>query len=125
MARRNTYIGSWRETDFTPIHLPFDITTFQYLLATATLSTNPYTHQQIADWANRFWWECLEGSLTEATDPQVAEVAELAADIDAQWDLFLVNTYSLEELQVLDFSQVVLPEAWFHLWLRKVSYGAS
>jgi hypothetical protein len=35
-----------------------------------------------------------------------SEVYKVIEDISAQWDLYLSNTYSLEELQQLDFSKV-------------------
>jgi hypothetical protein len=30
-----------------------------------------------------------------------------------QWDMYLANTYTLPELQHLDFSRVCLPQEWF------------
>ena len=45
----------------------------------------------------------------------------IARDIECQWDLFLVNTYSLEELQNLDFSKVKLPQDWFIEWLKQLN----
>lgn len=42
-------------------------------------------------------------------------------DISAQWDLFLANTFSLKELQQLDFSKVKLPIEWFEGWLKELT----
>jgi len=33
----------------------------------------------------------------------------ILADIETQWDLYLANTYSLSQLQQLDFEAVKLP----------------
>ena len=47
-------------------------------------------------------------------DQSVDEVAlDIAADVDAQRDLYLVNTCKLEGLQNFEFSKVQLPVEWF------------
>lgn len=119
---RNRYIGSFTESSFEPLDLPFSVETLKQLLVQGTSANSPYTHQQIADWANRFWQECDEGSLADMADvdPIIAIAADIASDIDAQWDLFLYNTYSLVQLRHLDFSQVVLPHEWFEGWLQQL-----
>lgn len=45
----------------------------------------------------------------------------IARDIERQWDLFLVNTYSLKELQNLDLLIVKLPQNWFIEWLEQLN----
>ncbi|OIK10804.1 hypothetical protein BIV60_20255 [Bacillus sp. MUM 116] len=50
-----------------------------------------------------------------------SELYKVLEDISAQWDLYLTNTYSLEELQQLDFSKVKLPKEWFDGWLKELS----
>jgi hypothetical protein len=44
----------------------------------------------------------------------------IAEDIDCQWELYLANSYTLEQLQVLDKSKIKLPEDWFKDWLSKI-----
>ena len=46
----------------------------------------------------------------------IERVVRIAADVDCQWDLYLINTYSLKELQQLDFSTIKLPLEWFEDW---------
>ncbi|MBA3927767.1 hypothetical protein [Listeria rustica] len=41
----------------------------------------------------------------------------LLEDMSAQWELYLVNTYTIEELQNLSLQQVKLPEIWLRRWL--------
>ena len=125
MSRKKSkkYIGSWTETPCEKVELPFTIESLRFLLRYGASTDSPYTHQQISDWAYSFWWECAEGSLSESSDPQLSAGAEIALDANAQWELFLVNTYSIEELQQLDFSSVRLPPEWFEEWenqLRKI-----
>ncbi|WP_018393255.1 hypothetical protein [Bacillus sp. 37MA] len=45
----------------------------------------------------------------------------IARDIECQWDLFLENTYSSEELQNLDLPKVKLPQDWFIEWLKQLN----
>ncbi len=114
------YVGKWEETDFVPISLPLSIESLRALLTYGGSADSPFTHQQIKDWAFRFWWECNEGSLAEVDDAMLSLAADVAYDVHAQWDLFLANTYSLAELQRLDFALVELPRAWFLEWLRSL-----
>jgi hypothetical protein len=51
--------------------------------------------------------------------PPIERLLPLLADVDAQWDLFLANTYSLEELRIQSFEGVRLPTEWFEEWLSK------
>ena len=115
MGHRNKYIGKFVETEFEPINEPFSIASLRHLLISA-LSSSLYTHQQIADWAGRFSHECLEGKLSEHENDKISKAADIAQDVNAQWDMFLYNTYSLEQLQNMDFSQVKLPADWFKEW---------
>jgi hypothetical protein len=82
---------------------------FIRLLVISALSSTSYTHQQIADRAGRFSHECLEASFLERENDKTRKAADIAQDVNAQWDMYLYNTYSFEQLQNLDFSQVKLP----------------
>lgn len=53
--------------------------------------------------------------------PELEAAIGIAADVDCQWDLFLANTYTLEQLRQLDFAAVRLPPEWFLDWLRQLS----
>lgn len=41
-------------------------------------------------------------------------------DIDAQWELYVANTYPIEELDNMDFSKVRLPIDWCYKWLEQL-----
>lgn len=114
---RNKYVGSWTETPAPAIELPFTVANLSQLLAIGADASNPtYTHQQIANWCDRYFARFYnDASIRDKTvDFDVAE------DVSAQWDMFLANTYSLPELQSLDFTAVVLPLAWFSDWIAKL-----
>ena len=121
---RNKYLGSWRESTFESIERAFSAESFRDLLLSATGPGPEFTHQQIADWSLRFWREVSEGSLGDARSPDLKRVAAVALDVDAQWDMYLSNTYSLSQLQTMDFSQVRLPLEWFDNWLSKLNASA-
>ena len=75
-----------------------------------------YTHQQICDWAQRFALAFREGTV----QPKAIIILEVAEDVGAQWDMFLYSTYTLRELQSLDFASVRLPADWFEEWSLKL-----
>ena len=118
---RNKYIGSFRETDFARVLLPFNLSNVQQLLEYGLSSSAPYTHQQICDWAQRFASAIRE----DPDEPTRNLLLDITADVGVQWDLFLYNSYSLTELQTLDFSQVCLPRKWFIEWLRELELASA
>jgi hypothetical protein len=52
--------------------------------------------------------------------PDFDAAISIAADVDCQWDLFLGNTYSVEQLRQLDFAAVRLPTDWFLDWRKQL-----
>ena len=54
--------------------------------------------------------------LDKDDSPTMARVLSIAANVSCQWDLYLANTYSLKQLQALDFADVRLPLDWFDAW---------
>jgi hypothetical protein len=114
---RNKYVGSWTETECRPIPLAFTPESLRQLLDWgAQPDTAPYTHQQIARWCDRMHMQFLDTD--EAPDLEAA--IRIAADVDCQWDLFLANTYTLDQLRELDFAAVRLPTEWFADWQRQL-----
>jgi hypothetical protein len=115
---KNKYIGCWRETGWQEIPLIFLPENLVSLLAQgAALENTNYTHQDIAHWCDRFYIAFICGDFTD--DGVFVSVAE---DVSVQWDLFLSSTYSLEQLQKLDFSRVKLPKQWFKDWHEQVRH---
>lgn len=60
------------------------------------------------------------GDFNADEDSILKLVADVAEEVSAQWDLYLSNTYSLEQLQALCFSKVELPNQWFKEWHEQV-----
>lgn len=113
---RNRYVGSWAESDFIEIDCSFSKENLIYLLESVVNRTNHYTHQQICNWCDKYYMEYMnEDKLVEE------KLYGILEDISAQWDLYLVNTFSLKELQQLDISEVRLPIEWFEKWLKDLT----
>jgi hypothetical protein len=114
---KNRYTGSWQESRCKLIDLPFSPESLEQILQWGELSEGaPHTHQEIAHWCDRMYIDFLDTN----TIPELETAASIAKDVDCQWDLFLVNTFKVEELRVLDFSTICLPLEWFTNWLQKL-----
>ncbi len=114
---RNQVIGEWIESNCKEITLPFTKEALAEVLKWGESADGaPFTHQEIAFWCEAFYMHHKENE--GVVEERVLDVAQ---DVEAQWDLYLVNTYSLEELQSLNFSTVVLPKEWFTEWLSAVN----
>ena len=125
---RNRYLGSYDSRPTRPLDLPFTVGNLRALLqAGATGSGNP-THQQIADWADRY---VIALYLSDEPGPGGREVGpddldiDVAMDVWMQWDLSLINMYALPELQSLNFAEVRMPEGWFEGWLARLGAPSS
>lgn len=114
---RNKFVGSWSESASRKIDLPFTVESLRSVLSEAvTPNEGEISHQDIAHWCDRFHMAMLDIETVRTMDVAI----DVAADVDAQWEMYLANTYRLEELQNLDFRQVHLPLEWFKDWLRQL-----
>jgi hypothetical protein len=118
---KNKYIGKWTEPKSRLIELPFNVDNARILLTAGLDHNSRFTHQDIAYWCERFWK--LYCDLDAPKD--IEKIMPILADVETQWDLFLVNTYKLEELQKLDFRTVRLPHEWFKDWLNQINAEPS
>ncbi|TVX84130.1 hypothetical protein FQP34_02635 [Peribacillus simplex] len=108
---------NWNETT---IDFPFSSENLKNLLSTVSRKENRFSQFEFIKWCD---------NLTMAFEEDEAEVSNeldeiafgIARDIECQWDLFLVNTYSFKELQNLDLSKVNLPQDWFIEWLKQLN----
>lgn len=92
---RNKYVGSWTESDCRTIPLPFTKDSLHQVLHWGSLSSDsPFTHQEIARWCDRMHMAHMDVNVA----PDMESAIQVAADVDCQWDLFLANTYTLEQL---------------------------
>jgi hypothetical protein len=114
---RNSYVGSWREPACRPIPLSFTRDSLRQVLDWGAQADAPYNHQEIAHWCDRMHMQFLDTDQS----PELESAVRIAAEVDCQWDLFLANTYTLEQLRELDFAAVRLPSEWFVDWQTQLS----
>ncbi|WP_410502817.1 hypothetical protein RIF24_05905 [Exiguobacterium acetylicum] len=85
---------------------------------------NNITHEELADWCYRYIIDVYHNDYYHiATDgresyPLSKQATKVVNDIDSQWGLYLVNTYSPDVLQKLDLATVRLPRKWLEEWLQ-------
>jgi hypothetical protein len=114
--KKNKSVCTWAEPGCEEIQKPFNNENLKCLLEDGSKELNAeYTHQQIADWCRRW---CCEDYNDRMDVPR--ELLDVIEDIDVQWELYLANTYSYDELTNLDFSRVRLPIDWFSNWAAKL-----
>ncbi|WP_417387302.1 hypothetical protein [Gimesia sp.] len=112
----NQPAGFWTETNCQVIELPLTRESLIQVLCCALDDGNAeYTHQEIAWWAENF-----HQAQFDYENPVDETVADVALDLHLQWQMYLDNTYTREELQKLDFSKVRLPAEWFSNWLEQL-----
>ena len=96
-----------------PIEFEYSKESFLALLAHgAKPDESPYSHKQIAEWCEQFWNKYCNVDAPKS----IEEIMPILADVETQWDLYLANTYSAEELRKLSFETVKLPVEWFINW---------
>jgi hypothetical protein len=101
-----------------PIDLPFTRESALTVLRWgASPQGSPYSHKQIAEWCDRFWCQYLEID----AEPEIERLLPVLTDVETQWDLYLANTYSFEELKSRDFEEECMPREWFNDWLQQIS----
>jgi hypothetical protein len=122
--RKHTrFVGAYSEPPAPSIDLPFTLANLRVVLIEGARRDSRYTHQQIKDWAAQFWWVQSEQPFSQGAEipPLVEAAADLAQVIEMQWDMYLANTHTLQELQHVDFSHVRLPADWFADWLARLN----
>lgn len=110
---KNKNVGNWSESKFIEIDLEFNKENLVELLNSVVNKSNNFSHQQVCNWCDKYYMKYINES-----NFYNIELYKVLEDISAQWELFLTNTYSIEELQQLDFSKVELPVEWFYRWLK-------
>lgn len=74
-----------------------------------------YSHKQIAEWCDRFWCSYREVDASA----EIEALLPILADVDVQWDCYLANSYSIDELRSRSFEEERLPIKWFQEWLAE------
>lgn len=101
-----------------PANMPFTRSAaVQMLTWGANPESSPYSHKQIAEWCDKFWCKYLDVD----PEPEIETLLPILTDVETQWDLYLANTYSIEELRSQSFENEKIPTEWFNDWLRELA----
>ena len=104
------------------IPLQFTVESVLQLLKHGCAPENsPYSHKQIAEWCDRYWCRYLDVD----APPDVEPLLPLLTDVETQWDLYLANTFSLEQIRNNSFESVQLPTEWFEDWLHQANVAVT
>ena len=110
---------NWNETS---INLPYTFDNLKELLNKICKKENTFSQYEFAKWCDNLTM-AFEDDDDETKDfnnkDELAFV--IAREVECQWDLYLINTYSVKELQTLDLSQVSLPQKWLLKWLKELN----
>jgi hypothetical protein len=99
-----------------PAPLPFTRdSVIQMLTWGANPETSPFSHKQIAEWCDRFWCKYMDID----AKPEIERLMPILADVDCQWDLYLANKYSIDDLRSKNFEKELIPVEWFKDWLKQ------
>lgn len=112
--------GGVNETGMKNIPLELSKQNLKSLLAGFILGESRYSHQDFANWCRVHFANIFSKDLDLKEIGIDEPTYEVLMDVDTQWDLFLVNTFKIEELQTLDLSTVKLPLEWFRDWLKQL-----
>lgn len=107
--------NSWN-LNSTSINLTFSYENLFLLLTQISKNKSNFSHYDFAQWCNNFTIVFENDEVSKITE----HVLLIAREIECQWDLFLVNTFSLEELQKMDLTGVKLPLEWYERWLEEL-----
>jgi len=118
----NTYQRNRKKMQKVIHNMPFTTESLIKLLKIGKFLPHGVSHCDIADWCSRFAQFCRDefdaGSIDY--DDSLAQAEEIADDVDAQWELFLENTYYTKNIMNFDIATVELPKEWFIDWLKKL-----
>lgn len=104
------------------VDLPYTREAFLQVLRWGALGeASPHSHKQIAQWCDRFWCQYLDDDAPADIEP----LLPIMTNVETQWDLYLANTYSIEELCARSFEEVRLPTKWFEEWISKAQAASN
>jgi len=119
MTFKVTKGGGPQETGAKEIPLAFTQDNLKELLGDIINETSIYSHQDFANWASKFHMHCI--NLFDKGEHVDDELEDVVLDIDMQWDLYLLNKYSLDELLKLNLSMVEFPAELLNDWSTRLN----
>jgi hypothetical protein len=119
MTFKVTKGGGLQETGAKEIPLAFTQDNLKKLLGDIISETSIYSHQDFTNWASKFHMHCI--NLFDKGEQVDDELENLLLDIDMQWDLYLFNKYSVDELLKTDLSIIKFPAELLNDWCTRLN----
>lgn len=116
MKKRKNYIGKYIEPVYETITSVFCLASLKSHLENIVNETSEYTEKEFVDWCYKNFTKKMD---SEEENSEMNKALNIAEDIDIQWDLFLANSFSLSDLQKIDFNKIQLPKEWYIKWVEK------
>ncbi len=110
--------GRLQETGAKEIPLAFNKENLITLLNDIIAGGTQHSHQDMVHWARKFYSYYIE--LFENGEDIDFDLKDVLEDIDAQWTMYLFNTYKTEELLKLDLSKVKLSKELLINWYDRL-----
>lgn len=108
---------NWNETSITLAYTPENL---KDLLNKVCNKENSFSQFDFSKWCDNLTMFFDDDEREELNEYETL-AAWVATDIEAQWDLFLINTYSSKILQDLDLTKVELPHQWWIQWSEEMN----
>jgi hypothetical protein len=115
---KNKYVGKWLEETSNIIQEEFTYELLKKYINEIINKSFQYTEKDFKDWCDRSWMKFMDKSIE---DNFLEKALSIAADIECQWDLYLVNSYNSSELQEINFNEIKLPQSYYLDWLNKLN----
>ncbi|WP_341285301.1 hypothetical protein [Priestia megaterium] len=74
------------------------------------------SHKDLVDWCENYLQETSKDTSISVNRRLNKKAIMVALDIENQWELYLSNTYTFEELQKLEQKEVKMPKEWLMEW---------
>jgi hypothetical protein len=103
------------------IDLPFDVPSAMQVLEWGTRpEAAPYTHQQIAEWCDRFWRKYLDLDVPR----DIERLLPILAEVDREWDMRPMRRNATTDHGGDASEDEHLPTEWFEEWLVSARAGS-
>lgn len=86
----------------------------------SVINGEKYTHYQIANWCSKYI-DLLDEYDPASNNDEILKTIDIAGDIDAQWELYIINSVPINELGSIDLNLIYLPKEWFIEWKRELT----
>jgi hypothetical protein len=112
--------GKVGETGAKDISFPLTKDNLKTLLIELLNGTSNYSHQDFANLCSKHFVNIYSSEMDFEHFGIDDKTYEVINDVDTNWDIYLVNSYTIDQLKELNLSTVTLPEDWLKEWIKQL-----